>query len=94
MAIFIYKALSTSGSVTTGELDAVDRNEALRRLERKGLQPVQLKQSESAAPAGAGAKAGAKKAASKAAVSADDFQEGPVKLKRAEVVLLSLTGPS
>ena len=92
MAIFTYKALSTSGSVTTGELDAVDRNEALRRLERKGLQPVQLKQSGAAAPAGAAGNAKAKaapKQASKAAASPEDFGEGPVKLKRAEVVLFT-----
>lgn len=93
MAIFTYKALSTSGSVTTGELDALDRNEALRRLERKGLQPVQLRQSSSDSSASISSKAGnkttAQRGASKAAVHADDFDEGPVKLKRAEVVLFT-----
>jgi type II secretory pathway component PulF len=85
MAIFTYKALSTSGSVTTGELDAADRNEALRRLERKGLQPVQLKQSGSSKPATDAKKGGAVKAAA----GPDTYQEGPIKLKRAEVVLFT-----
>ena len=93
MAIFTYKALSTSGSVTTGELDALDRNEALRRLERKGLQPVQLKQSgidsSSSISVKSGNKTANKRGVSKAAVHADDFDEGPVKLKRAEVVLFT-----
>ena len=85
MAIFTYKALSTSGSVTTGELDAADRNEALRRLERKGLQPVQLKQS-GASKAVAGAKKGP---AAKAVADTESYSEGPIKLKRAEIVLFT-----
>lgn len=89
MAIFSYKALSASGSVTTGELDAADRSEALRRLERKGLQPVQLKQAAGATAASASkAKANAKVKASQAA-GQDQLQEGPIKLKRAEVVLFT-----
>ena len=89
MAIFSYKALSASGSVTTGELDAADRSEALRRLERKGLQPVQLKQAAGATAASASkAKAKAKVKASQAA-GQDQLQEGPIKLKRAEVVLFT-----
>lgn len=87
MAIFSYKALSASGSVTTGELDAADRSEALRRLERKGLQPVQLKQAAGAAAASA-PKAKAKAKASQA-VGQDQLQAGPIKLKRAEVVLFT-----
>ncbi len=86
MAIFSYKALSANGSVTTGELDAADRNEALRRLERKGLQPVQLKQSGAAAAKAAAAKASGKP---KADAGPESFGEGPVKLKRAEVVLFT-----
>ena len=45
MASFTYKALSGSGSVVTGTLDAGDRGEALRQLDRKGLQPVTISQS-------------------------------------------------
>ncbi len=88
MAIFSYKALSASGSVTTGELDAADRSEALRRLERKGLQPVQLKQAAGAAAAAASTKAKANAKASQA-VGQDHLQAGPIKLKRAEVVLFT-----
>ncbi|MDX1681104.1 MAG: type II secretion system F family protein [Akkermansiaceae bacterium] len=82
MAIFTYKALSSGGSVTTGELDAADRNEALRRLERKGLQPVQLKQSSDSRAQG-------KSRASASGKTASNYEEGPVRLKRAEVVLFT-----
>ena len=44
MPLYAYKALAANGSVTTGELDAADRPEALRMLDRKGLQPVNLKE--------------------------------------------------
>lgn len=89
MAIFSYKALSTSGSVTTGELDAADRSEALRRLERKGLQPVQLKQAAGAAAAAASSTKAKANAKASQAVGQDQLQAGPIKLKRAEVVLFT-----
>ena len=44
MPLFAYKALATNGSVTTGEIDASDRPEALRVLDKKGLQPIHLKE--------------------------------------------------
>ena len=44
MPVFAYKALASNGSVTTGEIDAADRPEALRLLDKKGLQPVNLKE--------------------------------------------------
>jgi len=50
MPIFAYKALASNGSVTTGELDAADRPEALKMLDRKGLQPVNLKESSGSSP--------------------------------------------
>lgn len=42
MAVFNYKALGTGGAVVTGELTAADRGEALRQLDKKGLQPVKV----------------------------------------------------
>ena len=64
MPLFAYKALSSTGAVTTGEIDAVDRPEALRVLDKKGLQPVNLKETAaSAAP---------KKAANHSKSKADD----------------------
>jgi type II secretory pathway component PulF len=42
MAVFNYKALGAGGSVVTGELNAGDRGEALRQLDKKGLQPVKV----------------------------------------------------
>ena len=42
MAVFNYKALGAGGAVITGELTAGDRGEALRQLDKKGLQPVKV----------------------------------------------------
>lgn len=94
MPLFAYKALASNGSVTTGEIDAADRPEALRMLDRKGLQPVNLRETSSAVPAakktGGKAKAeDAPKPAAKADAKEDVIPEGPIKLKRAEVVLFT-----
>ncbi len=93
MPIFAYKALATNGSVTTGELDATDRPEALRMLDRKGLQPVNLRETSAALPQRkptAKGKAGeSPRPVAKADVNEDAIPEGPIKLKRAEVVLFT-----
>jgi type II secretory pathway component PulF len=44
MAVFSYKALNSKGAVSQGEIDAADRTDALRLLDRKGLQPVSIKE--------------------------------------------------
>lgn len=92
MAQYSYKALA-NGAVTTGELDASDRREALRILDRKGLQPIKVTET-GGAPAkaqrvssqGKNAKPNAK---ASAAAAEGEIPEGPVKLKRAEVVLFT-----
>ena len=84
MASFTYKALATNGAVQTGQIDAGDRNEALRLLDRRGLQPVSLKQSTAAAAS----KSKAKKQ-SAAPTKTDETATGELKLKRAEVVLFT-----
>jgi general secretion pathway protein F len=93
MPLFAYKALASNGSVTTGEIDATDRPEALRMLDRKGLQPVNLKETASAVqtrkPAGKAKADEAARAAGKPDVKEDAIPEGPIKLKRAEVVLFT-----
>lgn len=98
MPVFAYKALASNGSVTTGEIDAADRPEALRLLDKKGLQPVNLKESAAAVPSAkkTAAKPGKAKAeeapkpsAKKADEKEDAIPEGPIKLKRAEVVLFT-----
>ena len=95
MPVFAYKALSANGSITTGEIDASDRPEALKMLDRRGLQPVNLRETASAVPASRAA-AGRKKgeeAARKSPAKADSqdapIPEGPIKLKRQEVVLFT-----
>jgi len=101
MPVFSYKALGTDGAVSTGEIDASDRTEALRVLDRRGMQPVSLRQSSSAMPKAKqgkqakGHKQGkeapsqpkSKSAAGK--LEEVDIPEGPVKMKRADVVLFT-----
>ena len=114
MPLFAYKALSASGGVQTGEVDAADRPEALRLLDRRGLQPVSLKESAGSVavakpkakdkekPAPAPPKAASKpttppaakapvkksrKAASRDVI--DNSPDGPLKLKRAEVIMFT-----
>ncbi|MES2477085.1 MAG: type II secretion system F family protein [Verrucomicrobiota bacterium] len=93
MPLFAYKALAANGSVTTGEIDASDRPEALRLLDRKGLQPVNLKES-AAAPKKVKTNSKAKaeetpRAKAKADNEEAPIPEGPIKLKRQEVVLFT-----
>ncbi len=93
MPIFNYKALATNGSVTTGEIDAADRPEALRVLDKRGLQPVSLR--ESSTPSAAAAKKSGKKenaparTARSSEAAEDKIPDGPIKLKRQEVVLFT-----
>ncbi|WP_035615751.1 type II secretion system F family protein [Haloferula sp. BvORR071] len=99
MPIFAYKALSASGGVQTGEVDAADRPEALRVLDRRGLQPVSLKESASGTVSAAKKKSknepGPKPAPRSAAArdnkakEADNTPEGPLKIKRAEVIMFT-----
>jgi len=94
MPLFAYKALASNGSVTTGEIDAADRPEALRMLDKKGLQPVNLKETSAAVPPSkrTGGKAkteDAPKPSAKTDAKEDVIPEGPIKLKRAEVVLFT-----
>ncbi|MEI6175956.1 MAG: type II secretion system F family protein [Verrucomicrobiota bacterium] len=95
MPLFAYKALAANGSVTTGEIDAADRPEALRMLDRRGLQPVNLRETSSASAASAqknNVKAKSDEAArgaAKADAKEAPIPDGPIKLKRQEVVLFT-----
>jgi general secretion pathway protein F len=93
MPIFSYKALNSSGAVTTGELDAADRPDALRMLDKRGLQPVNLKESANGTvPSAAKNKAKSKDSEpekAKSKTKTDDIPAGPLKLKRAEVVMFT-----
>ena len=88
MPLFSYKALSTNGTVATGEIEAADRPEALRTLDRRGLRPVNVKESAKAIPA-------KKKEAApvRRKEKTDEKEEvstsGELKLKRAEVILFT-----
>ncbi|MCU0796967.1 MAG: type II secretion system F family protein [Akkermansiaceae bacterium] len=93
MPAFNYKALGTGGTVQTGLIDAADRSEALRLLDRRGLQPVSLKQStlDVAATKEAKKKSAPAKPASRPAAkaAAPESSGGELKLKRAEVILFT-----
>jgi len=98
MPLFAYKALAANGSVTTGEIDASDRPEALRVLDRKGLQPVNLKETASAAATkkttannnkAKSREAERSKSKPRAESKEAPIPDGPIKLKRQEVVLFT-----
>lgn len=98
MAAYTYKALSAKGAVSTGEIKADDRAEALRVLSKRGLQPVNLRENSAVStpkkskdtklvkPGKAPQSAASEKSGGKAA-SRDS--NGLLKLKRAEVVLFT-----
>lgn len=96
MAAFTYKALGADGSVSSGEIKAEDRSEALRMLGKRGLQPVNLRES-------SGASTPSKKKSETKSAKVDKPTKGEksegkatprdanglLKLKRAEVVLFT-----
>ncbi|MEP4079229.1 type II secretion system F family protein [Haloferula sp.] len=93
MPVFAYKALSSTGSVQSGQVDAGDRGEALKLLDKRGLQPVSLKQSSGVVSAKK-SKSEAKKSRQPVAKAAGKTEEASgddevLKLKRAEVVLFT-----
>ncbi|MFK7910781.1 MAG: type II secretion system F family protein [Akkermansiaceae bacterium] len=89
MAVFTYRALAKDGKVSNGEISAADRPEALRLLDKRGLQPVQLSagkeltsESSKKTPGNSDKKTSASKDVARDA-------DGLIKLKRAEVVLFT-----
>lgn len=86
MPYFSYKALSTKGTVSTGEIEASDRSEAMRLLDKRGMQPVTLKEAVKAATKKEAAKPKRKETAGEKTDVSDD---GTIKLKRAEVILFT-----
>lgn len=88
MPLFSYKALSTNGSVATGEVEAADRPEALRTLDKRGLRPVNVKESAKSAPANK-KEATPLRQKEKVAGKEEISTSGELKLKRAEVILFT-----
>ena len=102
MPVFTYKALNNKGAVSQGDIDAADRTDAMRLLDRKGLQPVSIKEatavnSASAKQAKPAAKAAAKPAAKPIARDVAEGEkaknteksDGLLKMKRAEGVMFT-----
>ncbi|MBK1832587.1 type II secretion system F family protein [Roseibacillus ishigakijimensis] len=101
MAVFNYKALGAGGAVVTGELTAGDRGEALRQLDKKGLQPVKVSEAKVVAKPSKVDKTSARRKPSvkarpeglvkaspkaKAKDKNTEVPEGPIKMKSKEVV--------
>jgi general secretion pathway protein F len=57
MPLYRYRAVSTSGEVATGELDAANESEIVDRLRDRGLMPMQIAHAAGAALASSGAAA-------------------------------------
>lgn len=89
MPVFSYKALGPKGAVEQGQVDAGDRGEALRLLDRRGLQPVTLKQQSgsTAKPAKKQPKPNTRPADKPAKRAQGD--DGKINLKRTDVVLFT-----
>ncbi len=85
MPSFSYKALSTNGTVATGEIDASDRSEALRALDKRGLQPVSVSESTGQPVKKTSVVVKKERGSERLSVSED----GTLKLKRAEVILFT-----
>lgn len=87
MPVYSYKALNSKGELSQGDLEASDRSEALRLLEKKSLQPVLVKESAAATAAKKSTPASAK-APSKTGVarkaSASPVQQGSKPAARRE----------
>ena len=86
MAFFSYKALSTNGTVAIGEIEASDRTEAMRVLDKRGLQPVTIKEASKAASKKVATKPKRKEYVGDKAEVSDD---GTIKLKRSEIILFT-----
>lgn len=99
MPAFSYKAINAKGAVSEGQIDAVDRGEALRLLDRKGLQPVSLRENASVNAVSAKPSkttAPSKKKSTPVAESTSDSKSkvpekstGLLKMTRAEVVMFT-----
>ena len=101
MPSFTYKALAASGAVSTGEIKAEDRPEALRILGKRGLQPVNLSEGSSASSSkkekstqakstpSSPSRGGKANSSEKPKKEAARDANGLLKLKRADVVMFT-----
>jgi general secretion pathway protein F len=92
MPIYSYKALNNNGTVASGEIEASDRPEALRSLDKRGLQPVSVTESHktSAKPSKSEKIIQTPARSKEKSTSSDSLPaDGLIKLKRAEVILFT-----
>lgn len=88
METFSYSAIGASGSTESGTLQAQDRNEAIDKLDRQGLQPLEIK-----ALSGSGMKKSrvvkTKESKTRAEALPQPVAEGAVRLSRSQLVLFT-----
>lgn len=94
MAEFVYKALSKDGAVNKGSVTAGDRNEALKLLGKRGLQPVTLTEVSASKGTASNNKTKAKtkdkeKGKVGRASGATGNTDGLLRLKRGEVIMFT-----
>lgn len=82
MPSFQYEALNSSGQRSSGNVDAVDRAEAIRKLTRKGLQPSSV----TAKSDGSTTAAEKKPQSARAAEEEKALASGPISLSRGQVI--------
>lgn len=87
MATFQYKALESGGAVKTGELEASDRRDAFRQLEKKGWKPVRVTEIQGKADKPASRRSTPHSGSSSASQESATGQE--LKLKKAEIILFT-----
>jgi type II secretory pathway component PulF len=97
MAVFQYSALRSDGSTASGELQASDRPEAMMRLGRQGMKPISIalksdkgsEDKESKRKGPTDKKLPAKLDAKGQPMVQEAASTGPVKLKRAQIVMFT-----
>ena len=97
MAVFQYSALKSDGTTASGELQAGDRPEAMKLLGRSGMKPISLSLKPEKGSEAKEAKVGKKgkqlpakyDAKGRPIVEEEEIPTGPVKLKRAQVVMFT-----
>jgi general secretion pathway protein F len=86
MPVFSYKALDAKGTVQQGEVDAADRFEAIRALDRRKLQPLNIKEKEGINVVGQPKSKDKGKDKEPLTAKQEKAAEGPLKLKRGDVI--------
>ncbi len=86
MPVFRYDAVTATGQRSSGELEATDRADAVRKLSRRGLQPNAVRDADAVEDNSSGKKLSAPV---KSAVAVSSESSGKIILKRGEVIIFT-----